>query len=125
MKWYRTILRKTKLGKQTMEKLIFEHADNITRYSAPVDDFETQSCFLHFHKINELARCIHQLDVGCKELGHPANTQNITRKFRCVMQRKENTTSVSTLKVMNNAVEICHELTNDVNSVGSIRSGEV
>lgn len=69
MKWYRTILRKTILGKQTMEKMTLEHADDITRYSAPVEDFETQSCSLHFHNINELARCIHQLDVGCQELG--------------------------------------------------------
>ena len=52
--------------------IVSEHAADMARYSASVDDLETESCFLHFQEIRASPKNIHQsvVDFRVKSYGH-------------------------------------------------------
>ncbi|KAL5701104.1 hypothetical protein ACHQM5_026479 [Ranunculus cassubicifolius] len=54
--------------------MISEQAADMARYSASVDDFETESCFLHFQEIRASPRNIHQPVVDFLVSGQPAQS---------------------------------------------------
>jgi hypothetical protein len=49
----------------------------MARYSASVDDLETWSCFLHFHKIKASPRNIHQSVVDFLVFGQLAKSTSL------------------------------------------------
>ena len=49
-------------------------ADDIARYSALAEDFDTVVCFLHFHEIRDFPRNIHQSVVDLRESGQQAQS---------------------------------------------------
>lgn len=60
--------------KRRWSQIISALAEDIARYSASAEDFETVVCFLHFHEIREFPRNIHQLVVDLQESRQPAQS---------------------------------------------------
>jgi len=58
-------------------QMILEQAADMARYSASVDDLETWSYFLHFHKIKASPRNIHQPVVDFLVFGQLAKSTSL------------------------------------------------
>ena len=71
---------KPSFDKTPCNRIISEHATNMTQYFASVDDLGTESCFLHFHEIRALPRNIHQLVVDFLVLGQLAQLASLYKQ---------------------------------------------
>ncbi|KAK2444911.1 hypothetical protein QL285_015901 [Trifolium repens] len=71
------VCEKPSSERRPRNQIISEHAADMDRYSASVEDLDTKSCFLHFQEMGASPKNIHQPVVDFLVSGQPAQSASL------------------------------------------------